>query len=147
MSKFKEHLLKERQDAYLIEDEDKTSKSKGDYIVDADIGVIVAFRLNFDSKAKVSLTKVISGKILENDNENEQYVVETRNGLKYGVPYSAVIWVKTGNRWPRGVYEEMKQGSVEVKESENDDLEFGNIHQVEDDNQDNDQDEDDDFKI
>jgi hypothetical protein len=120
MSKFREFLLKERQDAYLIKDNEQESKSKEDYIVDAQEGIIVAFRLNFESNAGVKLTKVISGKILENNKDDETYVIETRNGLKYGVPYAAVVWVKTGNRWPKGVYEEMKKGSVEVKEDEKD---------------------------
>lgn len=118
MSKFEEHLRKEYEEAYLINDGEKNNKTKDDYIVDAEIGVVVAFRLNFRARSGVKLTKVISGKILENNNEQEQYVIETRNGLKYGVPYKAVVWVKTGNRWPKGVYEEMKQGSVEVKDDD-----------------------------
>lgn len=118
MSKFKEYLLAEREEAYLIEDNEKESKSKEDYIVDAEEGIIVAFRLKFKSKSGVKLKKVISGKILENNVEEETYVIETRNGLKYGVPYAAVVWVKTGNRWPKGVYEEMKQGSVEDADEE-----------------------------
>jgi hypothetical protein len=114
MSKFREYLLNERQEAYLIKDKEQETKSKEDYIVDAEEGVIVAFRLNFKSNSGTPLTKVISGKVLENNKEEETYVIETRNGLKYGVPYAAVVWVKTGNRWPKGVYEEMKKGSVEV---------------------------------
>jgi hypothetical protein len=114
MSKFEEYLKKQHEEAYLIEDGEKNSKTKDDYIVDAEEGVVVAFRLNFRSRSGVKLTKVISGKILENNKDNETYVIETRNGLKYGVPYKAVVWVKTGNRWPKGVYEEMKQGSIEV---------------------------------
>lgn len=131
MSKFEEHLRKEYEEAYLIEDGEKNSKTKDDYIVDAEEGVVVAFRLNFTSKSKVKLTKVISGKILENNNENETYVIETRNGLKYGVPYKAVIWVKTGARWPKGVYEEMKRGSVEVEEGESKGYEFEELEATE----------------
>jgi hypothetical protein len=129
MSKFEEHLKKEYEEAYLIEDGERNSKTKDDYIVDAEEGVVVAFRLNFRSKSKVKLTKVISGKILENNKDNETYVIETRNGLKYGVPYKAVVWVKTGNRWPKGVYEEMKQGSVEVKDENG--LEFEEMEATE----------------
>lgn len=107
-------LYKQLEEAYLIDDNGKSSRSKDDYIVKSKEGEIVAFRLNFKSRQNVNLTKVISGKILSNENEKELLTVETRNGLQYGVPYSAIIWVKTGERWPRGVYEEMKEGSVEV---------------------------------
>lgn len=132
MSKFKEYLLKAREDAeaFLIEDTDRDVKSKEDYIVDAEEGVIVAFRLNFHSKRNVALTKVISGKILENNKPEEIYLVETRNGLQYGVPYSSVIWVKTGGRWPKGIYDEMKQGAVAVNKEE--DLEVNELGELED---------------
>lgn len=135
MSKFKEYLLKAKEDAeaYLIEDQDRNIKSKDDYIVDAEEGVIVAFRLNFESKRGVSLTKVISGKILENNQVDEVYLVETRNGLKYGVPYSSVIWVKTGGRWPKGIYDEMKQGAMAInKEDKDNDDEIKELGELED---------------
>lgn len=128
MSKFEEYLLEKRDEAYLIDNDDKQSKSKDEYIENAEPGLLVAFRLNFESKSNVKLTKVISGKIIENDTEQEMYAVETRNGLKYGVPYSAIVWVKTGNRWPKGVYQEMKQGSVEVKGNEP--VEFGEVEEI-----------------
>lgn len=129
MSKFKKYLIEEKaqmkqqsdyfESAYLISE--KASKSKDEYIVNAEPGLIVAFRLCFKStKTGEKLTKVISGKILENNQTEKKYIVETRNGLKYGVPYRAVVWVKTGNRWPKGVYEEMKQGSVRVLEEDED---------------------------
>lgn len=114
MSKFQKYLQQLHHDVFLIDDGGKSSRTKDDYIVNAEEGTIVAFRLNFTSKQDLKLTKVISGKILENSQDSEVFVVETRNGLKYGVPYGAVVWVKTGNRWPKGVYDEMKQGSVEA---------------------------------
>lgn len=131
MSKFREYLLKMKDmaEAYLIDDDNKEEKTKDDYIVNAEEGLIVAFRLNFESKKGVKLTKVISGKIVENSKEDEVFIVETRNGLVYGVPYQTVVWVKTGARWPKGVYEEMKQGSV-VTDHESDDrkvVELGGI--------------------
>jgi hypothetical protein len=149
MSKFEEYLLKSHHEAYLIEDGEKNNKTKDDYIVDAEVGVVVAFRLNFRSKSKVKLTKVISGKILENNQENETYVIETRNGLKYGVPYKAVVWVKTGNRWPKGVYDEMKRGSVEVNGDEDNGYEFEELEaaEISDDFEEIEAPEDNDFKI
>lgn len=116
MSKLKEILLKaKKQNEVLLINDDKDTRTKSDYIQSAEPGLIVAFRLNFSSKQDVNLTKVISGKIISNDKGDEILVVETRNGLQYGVPYDLVVWVKTGERWPKGVYEEMKRGSVVVK--------------------------------
>lgn len=117
MSKFRDYLLKakESSEAYLIDDHERDARTKDDYIQNAEEGLIVAFRLNFKAKSGLPLTKVISGKILENDKDGEVYVVETRNGLKYCVPYPSVVWVKTGGRWPKGVYDEMKQGSVVIE--------------------------------
>lgn len=129
MSKFKEYLLKakERAEAYLINsDDDIDAKTKGDYVREAEEGVIVVFRLYFEAKSGLKLTKVISGKVIENDKEDEAYVVETKNGLTYIVPYDTVIWVKTGSRFPRGVYEEMKKGSVVVDQA-NKDIELGQL--------------------
>lgn len=128
MTKLESHIMKEYNEAYLIDDGGRESKSKDEYIINAEEGTIVAFRLNFESKQGIKLTKVISGKILDNNEEEELYVVETRNGLKYGVPYISVIWVKTGDRWPKGVYEEMKQGSVEIDPESS--LEFGQIEEL-----------------
>jgi hypothetical protein len=131
MSKFRDYLLrsKENADAYLIEDPDRDVRTKGDYIHNAEEGLIVAFRLNFTAKSGLQLTKVISGKILENNKEEEVYIVETRNGLKYCVPYPSVVWVKTGGRWPKGVYDEMKQGSIAVDEKEGKVEELGELEQ------------------
>lgn len=130
MSKLEEFLLQKREETYLIDDTGKESKSKDEYIANAEPGLLVAFRLNFTANSGVRLTKVISGKIIENDKDQEMYAVETRNGLKYGVPYSAIVWVKTGNRWPKGVYQEMKQGSTEIKDDEP--IEFGDVEELND---------------
>lgn len=97
----------------LIQDGNHT-RSKLDYIQSAEAGTIIAFRLNFESKRGVRLTKVISGKVESNDVENQIMVLETKNKLRYAVPYSQVVWVKSGNRWARGVYEEMRLGAVPV---------------------------------
>jgi viroplasmin and RNaseH domain-containing protein len=129
MSIFKEYLLKakERAEAYLIDDNNEVdTKTKDDYIRNAEEGVIVVFRLYFKAKSGLKLTKVISGMVIENDPEQEAYVVETKNGLKYVVPYDTVIWVKTGGRFPRGVYEEMKKGSV-VVDQQDDNVELGQL--------------------
>jgi hypothetical protein len=119
MSKFKDYLLNEKAkaEAFLIED-NRDIKTKTDYVKNAEPGLIVAFRLNFTNKDEKKLTKVISGKIAENNQEEDLLIIETKNGLKYGVPYTEVLWVKTSDRWPKGIYDEMKRGSVEVEDDE-----------------------------
>lgn len=114
MSKLQNYLVEEHQGARLVEGDKNKTKSKSDYIANAKPGLIIAFRFFFEAKSKVKLTKVISGKIIENDKEAKQYTVETKNELKFFVPYAAVVWLKNGSRWPKGVYDEMKQGAVEV---------------------------------
>ncbi len=100
-------------ESVLIQDGNHT-RSKLDYIEKALPGTIIAFRLNFESKRKVKLTKVISGMVESNDVDGQVMVVETKNHLRYAVPYSQVVWVKSGDRWARGVYEEMRLGAVPV---------------------------------
>lgn len=88
--------------------------TKLDFIKSAVEGDLVAFRIYFESQQGTKLTKVISGKVLENDNEKEVMVLQTRNGLEYAAPYSLVMWKKVGQRWSRGIYEEMRLGAVPV---------------------------------
>lgn len=119
MSKLKEKLIEaQRKNEAILLDENKKSKSRKEYIENAVEGLIVAFRINFTSKKSIPLKKTISGKIISNNKEENVLVVETRNSLQYAVPYDSVIWVKTGERWPKGVYAEMKQGSVAVDSDE-----------------------------
>lgn len=73
-------------------------ESKASYIENAKIGTIVAFRIND--------RKTLSGKIEEIHREG--FVVETKNGARFNVRRSNIVWVKTGARWPRGVYLALK---------------------------------------
>lgn len=97
--KFKAFLEKEAEDEYqnmmrpVVE-----KKPKSDYIASAIPGVIVAF--------KVDETHVLSGIIEEVCPQS--FIVRTKNGTKFTVKKSYVIWVKTGPRWPRGVYLALK---------------------------------------
>lgn len=72
-------------------------KPKADYINKATVGVIVAFKV---------VDKTISG-MVEEVLSNE-FVVKTKNGIKFTVRKKNVVWVKTGLRWPRFIYEALK---------------------------------------
>lgn len=74
------------------------------YIESAEVGTIVAFRLTNG--------KVKSAKIIKKSTKNRRFMLETSYGAQYIIPYKDIIWVRTGKRWPRGVYRLLK-GLVE----------------------------------
>ncbi len=64
-------------------------------------GQLIAFKIGSGDKEKV-----ISGMVKE---VNNSYVItETKNGVKFNVKKKNIIWVKTGERWPKGVYLALK---------------------------------------
>lgn len=74
------------------------------------VGTIVAFRTE-DGKVK-------SAKVVNKSTKNKKLKVETSYGKIYIVPFDKVIWVKTGVRWPRGVYNLLKGiGTTDGKET------------------------------
>ena len=78
------------------------TKDKIDYIKNAEIGVLVAFKFR---------DKVRSGKIV--DKKENLLIVETQNGTMYNLLYEDVIWVKTGDRWPKQVFNLLKGRPVQ----------------------------------
>ena len=75
-------------------------KQKMPYIERAEVGALIAFKL--------SSGKVKSAKIINKSSKNRKLKLETEYGAIYVVPYEDVIWVRTGKRWPRGVYNLLK---------------------------------------
>lgn len=73
---------------------------KNAYKQKAELGTLVAFK---DEEGKVR-----SAKIVDREKDNELLVVETEYGMTFKVPYNKVLWVKTGTRWPKGVYKLLK---------------------------------------
>lgn len=80
--------------------------SKMDYIEKVEIGVIVAFRL--------PTGKVKAAKLMKRSIKKRLLKLETEYGAEFIVPFEDVIWVKTGRRWPRGIYNLLKG----IKENE-----------------------------
>ena len=70
------------------------------YIENIDIGAIVAFYL--------SNGKVKSAKVTRKSTKNRKLKLETNYGAEYIISFDDVIWVRTGKRWPRGVYSLLK---------------------------------------
>ncbi len=104
-----------------VEVEDKVEKKSANvdidmgqkmpYIESAEIGALVAFKL--------ANGKVKSAKITKKSSANRKLKLETEYGAIYIASYDDVIWVRTGNRWPRGVYKLLKGlGENEIEKQE-----------------------------
>jgi hypothetical protein len=93
--------IKEVSNKEAKEDEPQREiKPKSDYVDNIKVDAIIAF--------KVNESKVISGMVEEI--HKTEFVVKTRNGVRFNVRKKNVLWVKTGKRWPRGVYHALKGG-------------------------------------
>lgn len=92
------------QDAEVEDKVEKESASineeKEMYIANANVGTLVAFRL--------SNGKVKSAKITRKSSSKRRFKLETSYGAEYIVPFEDIIWVRTGKRWPRGIYRLLK---------------------------------------
>lgn len=97
-----------------VEVEDKAEKKsaniepnleeKKNYVENAGIGTLVAF--------KMSNGKVKSAKIVKKSTNKRRFMLETVYGAQHIVSYEDIVWVRTGKRWPRGVYELLKGSEV-----------------------------------
>lgn len=70
------------------------------YIEQAEIGTMVAFVLPNG--------KVKSAKLINRSVKNRKIKVETSYGKQFVVSYDDIVWVRTNDRWPRGVYNMLK---------------------------------------
>lgn len=85
----------EIEETNVIDEVEQASKHL-EYIENAEVGTIVAFRVG---------DKVKSAKIINRSSARRKLKLETAYGRIYVVDYDDIIWVKTSSRWPRGVYE------------------------------------------
>lgn len=98
----------DNHDVVEVEDKDEKEsanvevdmKQKMPYIENIEIGTLVAFRL--------SNGKVKSAKVTRKSTKNRKLKLETDYGAEYIVSYDDIVWVRTGKRWPRGVYKLLK---------------------------------------
>lgn len=72
------------------------------YVYNMPLGTIVAFT---DGK------KVRSAKVVKRSCSKRRLKLETKSGQEYIISFDDVIWVKTGQRWPRGVYNLLAGGN------------------------------------
>ena len=95
------------------EEENAKAKKLG-YVENVAVGTIVAFRC--------SNGKVRSAKVKAKSTYDRKLKLVTSYGMEYIVDFSDVIWVRTGKRWPKGVYNLLKglrgdEASVDAAES------------------------------
>lgn len=83
-------------------------EQKMQYVENIEIGTLVAFRL--------SNGKVKSAKVVRKSTKNRKLKLETDYGAEYVVSYDDIVWVRTGKRWPRGVYKLLKGITDDEKE-------------------------------
>lgn len=74
---------------------------KDRYVQEAPIGTIVAFELD---------GKVRSAKIENRNSKKKLLMLKNKPGIEFIVPYSAVLWVRSGNKWPDAIYELLTGG-------------------------------------
>jgi sRNA-binding protein len=79
---------------------EEARKRKEKYISNLIGGEIIAFKVGGWKNS------VLSGKVLEIASESCR--VETKNGLRFLVRKENIIWVRTGLRWPKGVFQALK---------------------------------------
>ena len=75
-------------------------EQKQKYLDNIQIGALVAF--------KVSETKAKSAKVIKKSTKSRKLMVETSYGTTHVIPFEDILWVRTGARWPRGVYNMLK---------------------------------------
>lgn len=86
----------------------ESSDDKNDRIQNASIGTIVAF--------KAPGGRVRSAKIKLRSTANRRLLVCTEYDAEYNISYDDVIWVKSGKRWPKGVYNLLKGRAADGKQ-------------------------------
>ena len=84
-------------------------KDKSGYIEEAEVGALIAF---YDEKGKPRTAALVN-----RSSARKVIKVVTEFGWEFIVPYDNVLWVRKGNRWPRGVYEILKGYNKNGKES------------------------------
>lgn len=75
-------------------------RNTGDYIENVSVGTLVAFKLHNG--------KVKSAKVERKSTKRRALKVVTEYGAEYIIGFDDVLWVRTGKRWPRGVYNLLK---------------------------------------
>lgn len=80
-------------------EEEKVEKKKR-YVETVNVGILVAF--------KTPNGKYKSAMVIKRSTKRRLLKVVTKYEKEYIISFDDVIWVRTGTRWPRGVYQLLK---------------------------------------
>lgn len=100
--------VKKAIDEFASDENKNEAASKMERIEAAPIGVLVAF---YEPESG----KLNTAKMTNRSRKRKQIKCETKYGKEFIVPFENIAWVKTGGRWPRAIYEELK-GMVKSNE-------------------------------
>lgn len=81
--------------------ENVKNNTKAYYLENMQIGNNVAFTV--ESKEG---TRMLSGKVVKLNKQSA--VVQTKNGSIFFPKHEQIAWVKTGTKWPQGIYNALK---------------------------------------
>ena len=86
-------------------------KDRSHLIEQAEVGTLIAF---YDEKGKPRTAALVN-----RSSKNKVVKLVTEFEREFIVPYDNVIWIKKGNRWPRGVYNLLKGYKANANKTEN----------------------------
>lgn len=84
-----------------VEHVDHSNESKLDRVITAPIGTLIAFY-------EPGTTKLNTAKITNRNKSKKLIKCETQYGKEFVISFENVVWVKTGSRWPKGIYNLLK---------------------------------------
>lgn len=76
-------------------------KVKDERILSAPIGTLIAFR-------EPETGKLNTAKLTNRNKTKKLIKCETQYGKEFLISFSDIIWTKTGSRWPKSIYNELK---------------------------------------
>lgn len=97
----------EREAERKIKEAEKT-ESKEAYLEGAPLGTLVAFKVPDTAIVRPGEKKVKSAKIVGRNISKKKLRLQTEYDAFYIVPFENILWVKTGSRWPRSIYNLLK---------------------------------------
>ena len=97
----------EREAEKKIKEVEKEEAKKA-YLEGAPIGTLVAFKVPDTAIVRPGEKKVKSAKIVGRNKKKKKLRLQTEYDAFYIVPFENVLWVKTGSRWPRSIYNLLK---------------------------------------
>lgn len=75
--------------------------TKDERIISAPLGTLIAFY-------EPETNKLNTAKLTNRNKVKRLVKCETQYGKEFLVPFENIRWVKTGSRWPKGIYNELK---------------------------------------